>query len=894
MLSDLEYRSRTGYKTSLNSTDDDYAIILRSHGLEYKIAGYYYQVGEISKTQGWILHLTVVMSQIREMLESIIPFLKTEEVPFKIAMNESTCEDLLIGNLGLAQIGKIVSIYPDNDAVALDLAKKLNELTRSYRGPIIPTDICLGNTLYTRYGSFNPIIKLNANGTEEKYIYDGEGQLVRDSYAMPFNLPNGVAWPFRELTEPILQAPPKLLNHIYKLVDILKLDPRGNVYKGLYVKNLLHLKKCVIKQGFSNMSSDKAGRDIQDRLIWQNELYKELSDIVPMPEIYDLFQEKGSTVLIMQLIKGNSLFDKLLEINPLSKSWAELPIAESLRLLKYAIEITKIIECMHKRGYVHRDIVPVNFLIDKQDRIILIDIELAYSLKHKTPDPPFKLGTPGFMSPEQEAAQRPTIEEDIYGLGATLLYMLTGIFPVKFNTQDTKRLSKSLIFFIGNVEIATTIANSLHHDPLLRPAVSTILAVLVKYQLELQTKLKFGKDHQRYPILDAHKVKELISSALEGLNNSPIVVMNELWYSKQITIENSTAPKNKQYAINPGIAEGISGVLFVLARVHRVGISIGPCRKGFTKCLKLLEDCYINRLPEMSAGLYKGAAGFALALAESVRSGLLEDNDLNRDKIQNCLRLQNEKVNLADGIAGQGLSILQCQCLLKKEFFQPLLDKIVLDLLNIQQKDGSWLQVPAAKKGKSAKIMNIGYDDTGIIWFLLQYFALYPKMEVQNALIKGLGSIVNNRNYMQHFYNLVASKASYEIVDGGKGLIIVLIKAYETLQEDTYKRIAESALLKYPLQIIHTNISQENGLAAIGEIYLEAWRVFKNEEWKYRADWIANVYIHSLFKTTDNSGYWVMEQNNPPTADFLAGNGGIIHFLTRCLNPGKIGYRLLE
>ena len=99
---------------------------------------------------------------------------------------------------------------------------------------------------------------------------------------------------------------------------------------------------------------------------------------------------------------------------------------------------------------------------------------------------------------------------------------------------------------------------------------------------------------------------------------------------------------------------------------------------------------------------------------------------------------------------------------------------------------------------------------------------------------------------------------------------------------------------KYPPRIIHTNYTQENGLAAIGEVYLEAFRVFKNEEWQHRADWIANVFIHSFFKIADGSGHWVMEQNNPPTADLLIGNSGIIHFLARRLNSDKIGYRLLK
>jgi len=83
-------------------------------------------------------------------------------------------------------------------------------------------------------------------------------------------------------------------------------------------------------------------------------------------------------------------------------------------------------------------------------------------------------------------------------------------------------------------------------------------------------------------------------------------------------------------------------------------------------------------------------------------------------------------------------------------------------------------------------------------------------------------------------------------------------------------------------------------MAALGELYLEAGRVFKSEEWYTRANLIANVFIHTFLKNQEGSGYWNMEERNAPTADFMVGNSGIIHFLARCIYPDKIGYRLLE
>jgi len=891
MLTDVECITQIENNRSSTSTAE-YSIILQNFNLEYKIAGYCLQVGEITKTQGWIIHLSVILSQIQNLLEKIIPILLQEKVAFKIVKDFPTAGELLTGHFGLSQIGKIISIYPETDTIAIRLAKELVHLTSSYKGPFIPTDACLGGVVFTRYGSFNPIIKTNENGTEQKYIYNEQNQLIKDSYSIPFRLPNNIQWPFKDISDPVLPNRPKLLNRVYKPLHILKADPRGNVFKGLYVKSFFQVKHCVIKQGISNMNSDLAGRDIQDRLIWQNELSKELSDIARMPVIYDLFQEEGSTVLVMEFVKGRSLLDQLAQDNPLSKSWQTLPLRDSLRFLQYAIEITKIIDQIHKKGYVHRDIVPVNFLIDRQDRITLIDVELAYSLSHNKPNPPFSMGTVGFMSPEQMALKNPTEKEDTYGLGATLLYTLTGIVPIKFNTADTEDLLKNLYFLIGNKEISKIVALSLHHDLNLRPNIRMILEGLMKYQTDLKTVLNSQKPNHGQTV-DSYKLTETIKSALKGLVNPPIIISNDLWCSKHLTIENFTSNKNCEYTVSPGISEGLAGVLYVLARIHKTGIIIDPCKKAFDKGWKYLEDNYFNRLSEKSPGLYKGAAGLALALAEGIRSGLIDDAASNRERIQMCLRLPCEKLDLANGIAGQGLCHLLCKDILKEEDSRLQLAGIVRNLIAQQNANGSWLEGFTSKINET-KFLDIGYDGTGVIWFLLKYISIYPDREVQNAVTYALDQMSSNKRFLKCFDTLVASKESYEMGDGGKGLILLFIKAYEVFQEYRYRKLAEIALSKYPPEITHSNFSQQNGLAGVGELYLEAWQAFKNEEWKQRADWIANVFMHTIFRKRDGSGHWVMEQNNPPTADFLTGNGGILHFLVRCLDSHSIGHRLLN
>ncbi len=63
------------------------------------------------------------------------------------------------------------------------------------------------------------------------------------------------------------------------------------------------------------------------------------------------------------------------------------------------------------------------------------------------------------MSPEQQAALPPTIQDDIYGLGALMVGFFTGFSPIKFNTEDPTELPNNLTFFIGERTVAEMIVS---------------------------------------------------------------------------------------------------------------------------------------------------------------------------------------------------------------------------------------------------------------------------------------------------------------------------------------------------------------------------------------------------------------------------------------------------
>lgn len=350
----------------------DYASVLGKLALSFEQSEYYYQVGAMEKTQGWILHLSVIRAQLPALLRLVLPLLVAEGVPFKIVLNTTTFDAMVDGGLGYQNLGKIVCIYTPTDAEAVRMAQALITLTGGFRGPAIPTDMRLGGCVYTRYGSFTPVVTQDKNGRPVKNIYNAKGELIPDPYYIPFRLPQEIPWPFGEIASPALPVKPKLLHNKYYPIKKLKADAKGDVLKALFFKGPLHIASCLVKQGRKDMFADLSERDVQDRLIWQETLHRQLKGLVPLPEIYELFYELDSCYIAMEFVNGIALAhwieDRQKEI-----FWPDIRKKDRMRLLTKLIDILDIIQVFHEQGFVHRDINPQNFLIDKRERLHLID-----------------------------------------------------------------------------------------------------------------------------------------------------------------------------------------------------------------------------------------------------------------------------------------------------------------------------------------------------------------------------------------------------------------------------------------------------------------------------------------------------------------------------------------
>jgi len=843
----------------------NYAAILDDFNLHYKSSEYYWQVGESHSTSEWVLHLSVIKSQLLELLQLIIPVLAEKSTPFKIFRDETVAGFALNGHLGAEYLGKMICIYPSTPQDALTHAKQLIALTKSFKGPTIRTDRCLSGVVYVSWGTHMTV---------------------------PFTLPANIIWPFAEIAAPHPPRKTKLLNFSYYPTSIIKADAKGDVIKALYFKKLWEIKPCIIKQGRQNMCVDNADRDIRDRLQWQYELHSKLANDIPVPKIFDHFVENGDAYLAMQYINGISLTTYLSMVYK-NRLWHELPPVVQTKLIDHLISILNIVQRLHKNGYIHRDITPENFLLDKQNKIWLIDVELMWSVNSGTPLPPFTLGTPGFISPEQQQGRTPTEKEDIYAIGALMIAFFTNLMPIKFQHRSVDTLKQNILFFIQNELMASLISDCLEVQSTDRPNLGSIINTVNSFRHELhqytknisprKTELGYHSDHK--------ELRQVVQLAINGLVMPSAMDSDNRWVSRMSTGPEALGNEQFGMTVQEGWYRGIAGPLWLVALAHRLGFNTKRCMDAYDQNWSHIQKKYFLK-NSSNKTLYRGGAGIALALTEGLNSGLLNPEAHHIQSLAQCFPKDLSLLTLADGIAGQGIGLLYACHWMEPKMVEELLFSHAATLIKKQQADGTWPMVNPPGIHNNNYDLNRGI--TGIIWFLLAFLQKYPDPTVRTITIKSLTWLKNKASKKGGVYSWpdVKNNSQWNIERGSLDVALVFLKAYQVLKIDIYREIALTILNDMPEHPVIMNFTLGSGLAGIGELYLEAYKVLNESIWLTRAEWIAELLLHTLHVESEDEACWLPDYQSDYTADLFMGNSGIIHFLMRFSLPNSLAHVL--
>jgi len=138
--------------------------------------------------------------------------------------------------------------------------------------------------------------------------------------------------------------------------------------------------------------------------------------------VYGVAEFDGRPGLWMEYLRGPSLATVLEEKGPMP--WRDV--------VRIGSELCSALEALEHAGLVHRDIKPANVVMEADSRAVLADFGLG--MRRRLLDPnemKHGWGTPLFMAPSLLRGGTPTFRTDLYAVGVTLLWALTGRAPFK-------------------------------------------------------------------------------------------------------------------------------------------------------------------------------------------------------------------------------------------------------------------------------------------------------------------------------------------------------------------------------------------------------------------------------------------------------------------------------
>jgi len=151
--------------------------------------------------------------------------------------------------------------------------------------------------------------------------------------------------------------------------------------------------------------------------------------------LYDVFDSKSKMCLVIDILEGGELFDRIIERGHFSEKDASVAFVQMVEALEY----------LHAMGIVHRDLKPENLLFETtahDSRIKLIDFGLAGSCKDGPLSTP--CGTPNYVAPEILRRTKYGTQADMWSIGVILYIILCGFPPFYDENDDLGKLYRKI------------------------------------------------------------------------------------------------------------------------------------------------------------------------------------------------------------------------------------------------------------------------------------------------------------------------------------------------------------------------------------------------------------------------------------------------------------------
>lgn len=191
---------------------------------------------------------------------------------------------------------------------------------------------------------------------------------------------------------------------------------------------------CVIKQLRPSADAQHILDMARDLFQREAKILGKIGNHPQLPRLLDYFETNNEFYLVQEFINGKTLQQEVKQGGPFTEAGVRQFLSEALPLIEY----------VHKSKIIHRDVKPANLIRRNEDKkLVLIDfgavkdkVAPAQESSDQTALTAYAIGTPGYAPPEQ-MAMRPVYASDIYAIGVTCIYLLTGKSPKDLDYDPT-------------------------------------------------------------------------------------------------------------------------------------------------------------------------------------------------------------------------------------------------------------------------------------------------------------------------------------------------------------------------------------------------------------------------------------------------------------------------
>lgn len=192
---------------------------------------------------------------------------------------------------------------------------------------------------------------------------------------------------------------------------------------------------CVIKQLRPSAEAPHVLEMARDLFKREAKILGQIGNHPQLPRLLDYFEKNQEFFLVQEFINGSTLQQEVKRGGPFTEAGVKQFLTEILGMVQY----------VHDNHVIHRDIKPANIIRRDQDKkLVLIDFgavkdkvnPIQANSSEQTALTAYAIGTPGYAPPEQ-MAMRPVYASDVYALGVTCVYLLSGKAPKDLNYDPT-------------------------------------------------------------------------------------------------------------------------------------------------------------------------------------------------------------------------------------------------------------------------------------------------------------------------------------------------------------------------------------------------------------------------------------------------------------------------